>query len=280
MLKIGCHLSSSKGFLAMGKEAVKIGANTFQFFTRNPRGGAAKPLDQEDIAAYQAFAKENALHPILAHAPYTLNACAADEKLRIFACKTMADDLTRLSYLPGSYYNFHPGSHVKQGVDVGIDLITQTLNDVLKPQQSTLVLLETMAGKGSEVGRSFEELHAIINQVELKELMGVCLDTCHVFDAGYDIVHHLDAVLEKFDRIIGIERLKAIHLNDTMNPFESHKDRHEKIGQGHIGLDAIEKIINHPLLRELPFYLETPNDLDGYKSEIALLNSLYKGNAA
>lgn len=274
MFKIGCHLSSSKGYLAMGKEAVSIGANTFQFFTRNPRGGKAKALNEEDMAAYVAFAKENKLQMILAHAPYTLNACAADEGLRTFAKETMADDLARLEYIPGSYYNFHPGSHVKQGVEVGIEYIAELLNEVISSAQSTTVLLETMAGKGSEIGRSFEELRAIIDRVEVPERIGVCLDTCHVQDGGYDIVNHLDEVLSEFDEVIGLSRLKAIHLNDSLNPVGSHKDRHAKIGEGNIGLDAIERIINHKALRDLPFYLETPNDVPGYAREIALLKGL------
>lgn len=276
MLKIGCHLSSAKGFLAMGKEAVKIGANTFQFFTRNPRGGKAKELNLDDVSAYRALAEEQGFFPILAHAPYTLNACAADEGLRTFARETMADDLARLEHLPGSLYNFHPGSHVKQGAELGIDLISAQLNAILTPDQSTTVLLETMAGKGSEVGRSFEELRAILDRVELSEKMGVCLDTCHVSDGGYDIVGDLDGVLVEFDRIIGLSRLRAIHLNDSMNPRGSHKDRHQKLGEGTIGLAALERIVNHPALRELPFYLETPNDLDGYAREIDLMKTLYR----
>ena len=275
MLKIGCHLSSSKGYLAMGKQAVEIDANTFQFFTRNPRGGAVKPLNIKDMDAYKEYADEHGLFSILAHAPYTLNACAKDEKLRDFAHSTMKDDLSRLEHIPGSMYNFHPGSHVKQGVEVGINYIADMLNSILYPQQSTVVLLETMAGKGSEVGRSFEELRAIIDLVKENQLLGVCLDTCHVYDAGYDIVNDLDGVLDKFDRVIGIKRLKAIHLNDSKNPFGSHKDRHEKIGQGSIGIEAFKRIINHPSLKSLPFYLETPNDIDGYEKEIALLKSLY-----
>ena len=276
MFKIGCHLSSSKGYLAMGKEAIKIGANTFQFFTRNPRGGAAKPIDEADMAAYVEFAKENEMEAILAHAPYVLNPAAAREDLREFAFQVMKDDFKRLSYIPGSMYNFHPGSHVKQGVEVGIDLISDCVNRVLEFNVNTTLLLETMAGKGSEIGRSFEELQAIIEKVERKDMLGVCLDTCHVYDAGYDIVSDLDGVLKKFDEIIGIERLKAIHLNDSKNPFESHKDRHEKIGEGSIGIEAMERIINHPMLRELPFYLETPNELEGYAKEIAWLKSLYR----
>lgn len=276
MLKIGCHLSSSKGYLAMGKTAVEIGANTFQFFTRNPRGGAVKPLNLEDVKAYVEFAGEHGIGPILAHAPYTLNACAKDEGLREFAKNVMEDDLMRLSYIPGAMYNFHPGSHVKQGSEAGIELIAGHLNSILKEDQKTTVLLETMAGKGSEVGRTFEELSAIIDRVELKEHLGVCLDTCHVYDGEYDIVNHLDEVLEKFDEVIGLSRLKAVHLNDSKNPFGSHKDRHEKIGEGTIGIEAMERIINHPRLRNLPFYLETPNELPGYADEIALLKKCYR----
>lgn len=272
--KIGCHLSASKGFLNMGKEIVALGGNTFQFFTRNPRGGAAKDIDQKDVEAFKKFADENGIEVILAHAPYTLNACSADESIRDFAKRTFADDLARMEYVPGNLYNFHPGSHVKQGVEIGIDYITQMLNEVLKPEQTTKVLLETMAGKGSEIGRSFEELRAIIDRVELNDHLGVCLDTCHVYDAGYDIVNDLDGVLKQFDEIIGIDRLYAIHINDSKNPFESHKDRHEKIGEGSIGTEAFERIINHPMLADKPFFLETPNELDGYAKEIALLKSL------
>ena len=274
MMKIGCHLSAAKGYLAMGRQAAEIGANTFQFFTRNPRGGAAKALDPDDIAAFRAFAEEHGFFPILAHAPYTLNACAANEHLRDFAREMMTDDLARLSHIPGSMYNFHPGSHVKQGAETGIRLISEMLNAILTPDQPTTVLLETMAGKGSEVGRTFEEIRAILDRVEQQQVMGVCLDTCHVSDAGYDMVNDLDGVLEEFDRVIGLERLRAVHLNDSMNPRGSHKDRHQKIGQGFLGLDAIARIINHPALRDLPFYLETPNDVDGYAREIALLKGL------
>lgn len=276
MLKIGCHLSSAKGFLAMGKTAVEIGANTFQFFTRNPRGGNAKELDLEDVAAYRSFAKEHGLFPALAHAPYTLNACAAKEDLREFARNTMADDLARLEHLPGSMYNFHPGSHVQQGAEKGIELIAGLLNEILTPEQSTIVLLETMAGKGSEVGRSFEELREILDRVELSDKMGVCLDTCHVWDGGYDIVGNLEGVLEEFDRVIGLSRLKAVHLNDSKNPLGSHKDRHEKLGEGSIGLEALMQVVNHPALRELPFYLETPNELPGYAREIATVKANYQ----
>ena len=276
MLTIGCHLSASKGFANMGKEAIKVGGNTFQFFTRNPRGGKAKAIDEKDVEKFLQIAKENNFGTILAHAPYTLNACSADENTRIFAVETMADDLKRMEYIPGNLYNFHPGSHVKQGVEVGIDYIVEMLNKVLKPEQTTTVLLETMAGKGSEVGRNFGEIAEIISRVELKDKMGVCLDTCHVNDAGYDIVNDLDNVLDEFDRIIGLDRLKAIHLNDSKNPFKSHKDRHEKIGEGSLGLEAITRIINHPKLRNIPFFLETPNELDGYAKEIELLKGVYK----
>lgn len=274
-LTIGCHLSSAKGFLAMGKDAAKIGANTFQFFTRNPRGGKAKPLDLEDVAAFLDFAKEAGIHQILAHAPYTLNPCAKDEGLREFARETMADDLDRLSHLPGAMYNFHPGSHVQQGTEAGIELTARCLNEILHPDTHVMVLLETMAGKGSEIGGRFEELAEIRSRVELPDLVGVCLDTCHVYDAGYDIVNDLDGVLAEFDRVIGLEHLKAIHLNDSKNPFASHKDRHEKIGEGSIGLAAMARIINHPRLRDLPFYLETPNELEGYGAEIAMLRKEY-----
>ena len=277
MLKIGCHLSSAQGYLAMGKAAKAIGANTFQFFTRNPRGGKAKAFDEADAAAYVAYAAAEGIAGILAHAPYTLNACAADEDLRAFAQRVMLEDLQRLEYFPGSMYNFHPGSHVKQGSATGIEYIGQLLNAVLQPEQATLVLLETMAGKGTEIGRCFEELREIIDRVDEDQLLGVCLDTCHVFDGGYDIVHGLDAVIEEFDRVIGLDRLKAVHLNDSMNPFASHKDRHQKIGQGEIGLQTIAAVINHPKLQGLPFYLETPNDLDGYAAEISLLKGLHKG---
>lgn len=276
MLNIGCHLSTTKGFENMGKEALSIGANTFQFFTRNPRGGKAKAIDQKDIDGLRKIIDENKFAKVLAHAPYTLNACSADENTRKFAQEMMADDLERMEYLPNSLYNFHPGSHVKQGVDVGIDYIVEMLNNVIKPEYTTTVLLETMAGKGTEVGRSFEEIAEIISRVNHKEKMGVCLDTCHVYDAGYDIVNDLDNVLEEFDRIIGLDRLHAIHLNDSKNPFKSHKDRHEKIGEGSLGLEAITRIINHPKLRHLPFFLETPNELDGYAKEIELLRDAYK----
>jgi len=271
MLHIGCHLSSSAGFLAMGREALSLGADTFQFFTRNPRGSKAKDIDPADAAALCALLKEHGFAKLIAHAPYTLNPCSAAEQTREFAYQTMADDLARMEFVPGQYYNFHPGSHVGQGTDAGISLITETLNEILQPEQTTTVLLETMAGKGSEVGGRFEELQRILDGVKRSEHMGVCLDTCHVYDAGYDIVGDLDGVLTEFDRIIGLNRLKAVHLNDSKNPFASHKDRHEKIGQGSIGLEALGRIVRHPALRGLPFCLETPNDLDGYREEIALL---------
>ena len=276
MLRIGCHLSSAKGFLAMGKEAVNIGANTFQFFTRNTRGGSAKALDLEDIRNYLSFAEEKGIGNILAHAPYTLNACAKDEGLRKFAFETMQDDLRRLEHLPGTMYNFHPGSHVSQGAEKGIELIAEHLNRLFEEEFSTTVLLETMAGKGSEVGRSFEELRAIMDKVDKREKLGVCLDTCHVFDGGYDVVNDLDGVLKEFDSVIGLDKLKAIHLNDSLNTLGCHKDRHAKIGEGGIGLAAMEKIINDERLRTLPFYLETPNELPGYQKEIALLKGLYR----
>lgn len=271
MITIGCHLSSSKGYLAMGREALKIDANTFQFFTRNPRGTKAKAIDEEDVERFLEFAKENGIGRILAHAPYTLNACSADEHLRELARDTMADDLRRLEYTPGNCYNFHPGSHVGQGAEAGIGFIADMLNQILKPEQSTTVLLETMSGKGSEVGRVFEELREILDRVECKERMGVCLDTCHVWDGGYDIVNDLDGVLGTFDRVIGLDKLKAIHLNDSMNPLGAHKDRHAKIGEGYIGEEALKRVVTHPALRELPFYLETPNELPGYAKEIAVM---------
>ena len=271
MFYIGCHLSSAKGFLAMGKDAEKIGATTFQFFTRNPRGGSAKPLDHEDIAAFLKLKEELGLGTLVAHAPYTLNGCSADEKIRDFAKRTMADDLERMEAVPGNLYNFHPGSHVGQGVETGVEQIAELLNEILKPEQHTTVLLETMSGKGSEVGRNFEELRQILDRVELSDHMGVCLDTCHVWDGGYDIADHLDEVLAEFDRIIGLDRLKAIHLNDSLNPLGAHKDRHARIGEGHIGKDALIRVVRHPRLKHLPFYLETPNELDGYAAEIQLM---------
>ncbi|WP_242348325.1 deoxyribonuclease IV [Mucispirillum schaedleri] len=271
MLNIGCHLSSSKGFKHMGKEALSINANTFQFFSRNPRGSKAKAVDEKDTAALNEILQKNNFAPVLAHAPYTLNACSNDAGLREFAKNTMASDLEIMEHIPENMYNFHPGSHVGQGIDTAIDFITDMLNSILKEEYHTTVLLETMSGKGSEVGSTFEEISTIIDRVELNHKLGVCLDTCHIFSAGYDIVNDLDGVLEKFDKVIGLQRLKAVHLNDSMMPYNSHKDRHEKIGKGSIGLDAVIKFINHPELRHLPFYLETPNELDGYAAEIKLL---------
>ena len=270
---LGCHLSSASGFLAAGREALSIGANTFQCFTRNPRGGAAKPVDPADIAAYLDLARENDLGPILFHAPYTLNFCAARPDILRFARETMADDLARLETLPGNLYNFHPGSHVGQCAERGIELIAESIRAAVRPGIATTVLLETMSGKGSEVGRTFEEIRAIIDAVggEVGDALGVCLDTCHVWDGGYDIVNDLDGVLAAFDRVIGLGRLKAIHLNDSMNPLGAHKDRHAKIGEGHIGLDALVRVLKHPLLRDLPFELETPTDVPGYGREIAPL---------
>ena len=277
MFKIGCHLSASKGYVNMLKEAMSIDANTFQFFTRNPRGGQAKELDLEDINEFLKLAKENNFEVILAHAPYTINICSADENIRRFGIDTMKDDIKRLEFPPNNLYNFHPGSHVKQGVETGIKLITDALNEILTKEQTTTVLLETMAGKGSENGRNFEEIKQIIDNVKLNDKLGVCLDTCHIYDAGYDIVNDLDGVLAEFDKIIGLKRLKAIHLNDSKNPFSSHKDRHEKIGNGTIGLETFENIINHPKLRDLPFFLETPNELEGYGKEIKILREKRKG---
>ena len=274
MLHIGCHLSSSKGFLAMGRQALELGADTFQFFTRNPRGSRARELDPADANALMELMAEHRFAPIVAHAPYTLNLCSADPDNRAFARETMADDLRRMEYLPGQYYNFHPGSHVKQGEPAAVEFISDALNRLLTPDMHTTVLLETMAGKGTEVGRSFREIQDILERVDLQDRMGVCLDTCHVADGGYDLVHNLDGVLEEFDRIIGLHRLKAIHLNDSKNPMGSHKNRHERIGEGCIGLEAITRIIRHPALRELPFILETPNELPGYAREIRLLREL------
>ena len=274
MLYIGCHLSSSKGFAAMGRQALELGANTFQFFTRNPRGSKAKALDEADAAALRDLLAERGFGPIVAHAPYILNLCGAEEKNRLFARETMADDLRRLEHLPGQLYNFHPGSHVGQGIEAGIDLIAQGLNAILRPEQSATVLLETMAGKGSEVGGRFEELRAILDRVTLSDRMGVCLDTCHVSDAGYDLVGDLDGVLTEFDRVIGLEKLRAVHLNDSKNPPGSRKDRHACLGEGTLGLEALGRIVRHPALKRLPFCLETPNDLPGYAREIALMREL------
>ena len=271
MIRIGCHLSSSKGYESMAKDAIAIDANTFQFFTRNPRGGNAKAINEKDVERFLTTAKEKDITPLLAHAPYTLNACSADPKLRDFAKRTMADDLARMEYTPGNMCNFHPGCHVKQGVKTGIEYISQMLNEILSPDQTTTVLLETMAGKGSEIGGCFEELKQILDLVDLSDHMGVCLDTCHVWDGGYDIVNHLDDVLNEFDRIIGINRLKAIHLNDSQNPLGAHKDRHAKLGEGYIGIDTFKRIVTHPILGKLPFYMETPNDLDGYAREIHMM---------
>lgn len=278
MLTIGCHMSVAKGFEKMGLTAVKTGANTLQFFTRNPRGSKAKELDQKDIAAFRLLMNEHHFGKILAHAPYTLNPASSNGHTREFALETLRDDLIRMESLPGNYYNFHPGSHVGGGVQTGIDLISDALNQILFPNQSTIVLLETMAGKGSEIGGSFQELRRIIDGVELQEKLGICLDTCHVSDGGYDIAGRLDQVLEEFDHVIGLSRLKAVHLNDSLNPLGSHKDRHANIGKGTLGLEAFERMINHPVLRDLPFYLETPNDDDGHGEEIALLKSLYHGS--
>ena len=274
---IGCHLSFAKGYESMGVQALEIGANAFQYFSRNPRGGAAKEFDKSDAGKLLDIAARNGFAPFLVHAPYTFNPCSADAGLRDFARKAMCEDLLRQQNLPGSYYNFHPGSHVGQGAEKGISMIAELLNEILLPEQSCVVLLETMSGKGSEVGASFGEIAEIMERVKLNRKLGVCLDTCHVYSAGYDIVKNLDGVLEEFDSKIGLERLKAVHLNDSMTPFNSRKDRHAKIGEGTIGLDAIARIINHPKLSSLPFYLETPNELFGYAREIALLRSLRNG---
>ena len=270
---IGCHLSAADGFRGLARDALAVGANVFQFFTRNPRGGAAKPIDPEDVADFLATARKERFGPILAHAPYTLNACSAKEDTRRFAREVFADDLARMEHVPGNLYNFHPGSHVGQGVETGIAQIAGILDEVLRPEQSTTVLLETMSGKGSEVGGRFEEIRAILDRAALGARMGVCLDTCHVWDAGYDVAGGLDGVLREFDRVVGLDRLRAIHLNDSRNPLGARKDRHARIGEGCIGLEALVRVVNHPLLRDLPFYLETPNDLDGYRAEIALLSS-------
>lgn len=274
MLTIGCHLSASEGFLAMGKTALSIGANTFQFFTRNPRGSKAKAIDPDDAAVFLALAQANGFGRLVAHAPYTINPCSKTERTREFARMTLADDLKRMEYLPGNYYNFHPGSHTEQGMEVGISQIAETLNAILKPEQHTTVLLETMSGKGSEVGGRFEELREILDRVALNTQMGVCMDTCHISDAGYDIAGDIDGVLTEFDRVIGLERLKAVHINDSMNPLGAHKDRHARIGEGYLGEAAFGRIINHPALRDLPFILETPNDLAGYAREIGRLKEL------
>lgn len=274
MFVIGSHLSISKGYLHMGQEASSIGANTFQFFSRNPRGGQVRAFDEADMKALVAYMEEHNFGRLLAHAPYTLNACAAKPDLREFAKNSMREDLERMEYIPGNMYNFHPGSHVKQGMDQGIEYIIDCLNEVMFPGMKTTVLLEAMAGKGTEVGSKFEELARIIDGVKLKEYLGVCVDTCHIHEGGYDIVNNLEGVLDEFDSIVGINRLHAIHLNDSKNPIGAHKDRHEKIGEGHIGIDAIARIVTHPKLTNLPFYLETPNELDGYAKEIAMLRSI------
>ena len=274
MFYIGCHLSASEGFLVMGRTALSIGANTFQFFTRNPRGSRAKAIDPKDAEAFLALAKENGFGTLVAHAPYTINPCSKDERTREFARLTMADDLLRMEFVPGNVYNFHPGSHTGQGVEVGIAEIAETLNAILKPEQTTTVLLETMAGKGSEVGSRFEELREIMDRVELKDKLGVCMDTCHVSDAGYDIAGDLDGVLTEFDRVIGLEKLRAVHVNDSMNPLGAHKDRHARIGEGYLGVEALGRVVRHPALAGLPFVLETPNELEGYAREIALLKEL------
>ena len=273
-LTIGSHISSAGGYEAMGKRAVKMNANTFAFFTRNPRGGKAKEIQQEDVERYKEISRQHEFGKIVAHAPYTMNACAAKEDLREFAKNILTDDLKRMDYIPGNYYNFHPGSHVGQGVQTGIEKIAQVLNAVLKPEWNTTVLLETMAGKGTEVGGNFEEIRQIMDLVECREKLGVCMDTCHLWDCGYDIVGGLDGVLEEFDRVIGLEHLKAVHLNDSKNPLGSHKDRHEKIGEGHIGLDALAAVVQHPKLRHLPFILETPNDEAGWAEEIRTLRDI------
>ncbi len=276
MLNIGCHLSLSDGYEAMGKTALSINANTFQFFTRNPRGGSAKAIDAKDVEILSNLLKQNNFAPLLAHAPYTLNLCSSAPETRLFAKEMMADDLKRLEKLPCNLYNFHPGSHTGQGAETGIEQIATALNEIMTPNQSTIILLETMAGKGSEVGRSFYELRAIIDRIKLNDKISVCLDTCHVSDAGYDIINDLDGVLTEFDNVIGLDKLKAIHLNDSLNERGAHKDRHAKIGEGKIGLDAIVRIINHPALKHLPFFLETPNEIDGYANEIKLLRDLAK----
>ena len=275
MFYIGCHLSASDGFLAMGKTALSIGANTFQFFTRNPRGSKAKAIDPADVAAFLALAAENGFGTLVAHAPYTINPCSKDERTREFARMTLADDLRRMEHIPGNVYNFHPGSHTGQGIETGIGQIAETLNAILTPDIRTTVLLETMSGKGSEVGSRFEELREIIDRVELSDKLGVCLDTCHVSDAGYDIADDPDGVLTEFDRVIGLDRLRAVHVNDSLNPRGSHRDRHARIGEGCLGAEALGRVVRHPALQGLPFVLETPNELPGYAREIALLKELH-----
>ena len=276
MLYIGNHTTSSKGYTAMAKQIIANGGNTFAFFTRNPRGGRAKAINEKDIQQFLALAKEHHFGKIVAHAPYPMNACAARKELRDFARETFRDDLRRMEYTPGNYYNFHPGSHVGQGAETGIRKIAEILNDVLTDDQSTTVLLETMSGKGSEVGRNFQEIRSILDLVDKKEKMGVCLDTCHVWDGGYDIVHNLDSVIDEFDQIIGLSRLKAVHLNDSLNDLGSHKDRHARIGEGRIGLEALVNVVRHPALKGIPFILETPNDDEGWTKEIFLLRDAYE----
>ena len=276
MLNIGCHLSAAGGFTAMGKDAIAIGANTFAFFTRNPRGGKSKAIDEKDVKGLLEIMEGNGFAKLVAHAPYTLNPCSSTEKVREFAKIAMTEDLQKMEYLPGNYYNFHPGSHTGQGTEKGIELITKLLNEVLTEDMNTVVLLESMAGKGSEIGGTFEELAEIIRRVEIKDKIGVCLDSCHISDGGYDIKANLDEVIEEFDKIVGLKYLKAMHLNDSLNPLGAHKDRHAKIGEGYLGTETFEKIINHEKLKDLPFILETPNELDGYAAEIATLRSLYK----
>ena len=277
MIYIGNHISSSKGYAAMGRQALKLGADTFAFFTRNPRGGSAKEIRQEDVDKFLKIAEEGGFGKLVAHAPYTLNACAAREEVRTFAREAFADDLRRMEYIPGNYYNFHPGSHVGQGTEEGIRLISEMLNENLKKEQTTTVLLETMAGKGTEVGRTFEELQSIMEKVQLSDKLGVCLDTCHVWDAGYDIKGDLDGVLDEFDKVIGIDHLKALHVNDSLNVCGAHKDRHARIGEGEIGADALVRVLKHPALQGLPCILETPNELDGYAKEIAFFRNAVKG---
>ncbi len=276
MLKIGCHLSASGGYLAMGKTAERIGANTFAFFTRNPRGGAAKQIDERDAAAFIELAGKAGISELVAHSPYTLNPCSSDKHLREFARDTMRDDLVRMEYTPGNFYNFHPGCHTGQGVEAGVDETAQMLNEVLTPEQTTTVLIETMAGKGSEIGKTFREIRDIMDRVERKDKLGVCLDTCHIWEAGYDVRDDLDGVLAEFDEAIGLSHLRAVHLNDSMNPRGAKKDRHAKIGEGQIGLEALVRVMNHEKLRTLPFILETPTDDDGHKVEIELLRGLYE----
>ena len=276
MFKIGCHLSASKGYLKMAEDAISIGANTFQFFTRNPRGGRAREVSEEEAFKFNQILKENNFAKLVAHAPYTLNVCSAKEDIRKFAFDMLKDDLKRMEMVPGNLYNFHPGSHTGQGIETGINQIVQALNEIITKDMTTTILLETMAGKGSEVGSRFEEIRSILDGIEIKEKMGVCMDTCHIYDAGYDIVNDLDAVLDEFDKIVGIKNLKAVHVNDSKNPFKSHKDRHEKIGKGFIGMEAITRVINHELLKDLPFILETPNELEGYGEEIKILKEARK----